>query len=283
HEISGLAGSFVAINVAGLDDQMFSDTLFGHVRGAFSGAHQRREGLLAQAGGGTLFLDEIGDLSHPSQLKLLRLIQDHEYYPLGSDLLKRSNARIVVATNRNLLEMVEQGTFRSDLYYRLSAHQVQVPPLRQRPEDIPLLLQHFLQQAARQLEKTVPTAPPELCEHLANYHFPGNVRQLQTMVFDAVTRHQKGVLSMERFREAVESGQVHPCARLDHEDHLLLDREAGRFMTLKEAEQFLVDRALEQAKGNQSIAASLLGVSRQAPNKKLVRQKRPSSRPRPHR
>lgn len=149
HTLSARKGEFISVNVAGLDDNLFSDTLFGHKKGAFTGAEQARDGLIAKASGGTLLLDEIGDLNLASQVKLLRLLQEGEYYPAGSDLLKKSEARVVLTTNRDLQELVNAGQFRKDLYYRLYSHRVQVPPLRDRPEDIPLLLDHFLEQADR--------------------------------------------------------------------------------------------------------------------------------------
>jgi len=148
HTLSGVSGPFVAINLAGLDDTMFSDTLFGHLRGAFTGADRVREGLIHQAAGGTLFLDEIGDLSPGSQVKLLRLLQEGEYLPLGADKVQRSSARIVAATHADLKSRMENGTFRPDLYYRLCSHRVELPPLRDRPEDLPLLTAHFLAKSA---------------------------------------------------------------------------------------------------------------------------------------
>lgn len=179
HDASHRKGQFIAVNVAGLDDQAFSDTLFGHTRGAFTGADQAREGLVAKAAGGTLFLDEIGDLQLPSQIKLLRLLQEREYYPLGSDNGKKSDARIVVATNRDLKQMMEGNSFRSDLYYRLKTHRIQVPPLRDRLEDMPLLVNHFLDEAAAAIGKSRPVTPVELNGYLAAYSFPGNIRELK--------------------------------------------------------------------------------------------------------
>ncbi len=164
---------FVGVNVAGLDDNMFSDTLFGHKKGAFTGAESQRDGLISQAQDGTLFLDEIGDLNPTSQVKLLRLIQEKEYYPLGIDQPKRTNARIVCSTNHDLKKLVENGTFRKDLYFRLNTHVIVVPPLRDRKEDIPMLLGHFMAEAAQALHKRTPTSPPELLALLAAYEFPG--------------------------------------------------------------------------------------------------------------
>src|SRR5512139_1454283 len=197
HALSGCRGELVAVNVAGLDDAMFSDTLFGHRKGAYTGADQAREGLIARAAGGTLFLDEIGDLSETSQVKLLRLIEERRYYPLGSDVPKESDARIVCATHRPIEAALAKGKFRRDLYYRLSGHKVHLPPLRERKEDIPLLVDVFLAAAAEGEGKRKPTPPAELYTLLSTYDFPGNVRELRMLVFDAVVRHKGGVLSME--------------------------------------------------------------------------------------
>ena len=199
HKLSEVKGPYVAVNVAGLDDVMFSDTLFGHRKGAFTGADQPREGLIAKAAGGTLFLDEIGDLSQLSQVKLLRLLQGQEYYPLGSDVLKSSDARIIVATNHNLLLLLEKGKFRKDLYYRLCSYHVNVPPLRERPEDVPLLLIHFIEEAAQSLRKPVPVPSPEIAAYLAKLNFPGNIREFKAVVADAVARHKAGLLSLQHF------------------------------------------------------------------------------------
>lgn len=274
HTISKRTGPFVAVNIAGLDDMVFSDTLFGHRRGAFTGADQNREGLIAKAANGTLFLDEIGDLQPSSQVKLLRLLQEQEYYPLGSDTPARTNARIVVATNRDLKAMMADGSFRKDLFYRLSAHQILVPPLRERSEDIPLLVEHFFGEAAASLSRRKPTLPPELSCYLSSYPFPGNIRELRAMVFDAMARHEKGVLSLSGFREAL--GSSHPVAATSPLSFLGELREspcpAGRMPTLKEAEEALIAHALRIANGNQGIASTHLGITRQALNKRLNRK-----------
>ncbi len=188
HRVSGKKGEFVAVNIAGLDDTMFSDTLFGHRKGAFTGAMSNREGLIARARGGTLFLDEIGDMSEASQIKLLRVIQENVYYPLGSDMAKNSDARIIVATNQDINEMVSSGKFRKDLFYRLKAHHVHLPPLRERKDDIPVLVDHFVKEASISLGKKLLKYPEELIVLLMNHLFPGNVRELKMMIYDAVTR-----------------------------------------------------------------------------------------------
>jgi DNA-binding NtrC family response regulator len=277
HMISQRRGSFVPVNVSGLDDQMFTDTLFGHVKGAFSGADQRRGGLLTQADGGTIFLDEIGDLCETSQIKLLRLLQEREFYPLGSDTPRRTDARIVAATNRDLRAMVHKGEFRQDLYYRLFAHQIKIPPLREREGDLTLLLDCFLQDAARTFGKKKPTCPPELCSYLAAYDFPGNVRELRAMVFDAVARHSHGVLSLESFRKVIGS-ELHgktPPGDPTKRSVILRFLQEERMPTLDEAETVLIEQALDLAHGNQGVAATYLGISRNALNKKIIRSREP--------
>jgi two-component system response regulator HydG len=271
HVVSGVRGKFVSVNAAGLDDNMFSDTLFGHKKGAFTGAEQARSGLIAQASRGTLFLDEIGDLSELSQVKLLRLLQEYEYYPVGSDIPLVSDARVIAATNRNLREMAEAKTFRNDLYFRLCSHQVLIPPLRERTEDIPLLLDFFLNTAAQIFRKKSPTYPPELVALLSSYDFPGNIRELRAMVFDAVARHGSGVISMERFREVIGSRPAPPIdeVRLSQRMNDWLLESHGRFPKIREVEDFLIDEAMKRANSNQGIAASLLGLTRQTLNSKL--------------
>ena len=274
HSLSGCQGEFVAVNIAGLDDMVFSDTLFGHKKGAFTGAENEREGLVARAAGGTLFLDEIGALNESSQVKLLRLLQEQTYYPLGGDIIRQSRARIVCATNEDIQALIVQGRFRKDLYYRLRAHQVHVPPLRERKEDISLLLAHFLEEAATSLKRKRPMPCPELIGRLSAYDFPGNVRELRAMVFDAVARHSSGKLSLESFKGFITqaSSITIPCDPISsRHDCDLFIRTFGHFPTLKEAEQLLISEALEQAKGSQGEAASVLGITRQALNKRLHR------------
>jgi two-component system nitrogen regulation response regulator GlnG len=275
HALSPGQGEFVAVNVAGLDDAMFSDTLFGHTKGAFTSAEQSRDGLITRAADGTLFLDEIGDLATASQVKLLRLLQEDTYYPLGADYPRQSNARIIVATNQDIVQLVRTGTFRKDLYYRLRAHHLHVPPLRERQEDLPLLINHFLEQAAQAFSKPTPTPPMELYQLLKTYLFPGNVRELAAMVFDAVAQHQGGILSLKSFKAVIQHGQtmapdrLRSAATLEHLGTLFPDQ----LPTLKEIEAALIAEALERAEGNQSIAAGMLGLTRQALNKRLVRRK----------
>lgn len=275
HRLSGRTGPFVAINLAGLDDTLFSDTLFGHRKGAYSGADTARDGMVAQAAAGTLFLDEIGDLSLTSQVKLLRLLQEGQYYPLGSDVAKMSDVRIVCVTNGNLNDLIAAESFRSDLFYRLSVHQVEVPPLRKRPEDIPILLEHFVREAAESMAKPIPGTPPELLNLLANYHFPGNVRELRALAFDAVARHKSGnALSVKQMRKTLNLQNTTPKQGSNKgSDTSVALNMNDRFPSLKEAEQQHIEEALRRANGNQGTAALLLGISRPALNRRLARNK----------
>jgi len=276
HELSGRSGKFVAIDSAGLDDTLFTDTLFGHKKGAYTNAIHDREGLVARATAGTLFLDEIGDLSPASQIKLLRLFQENTYYPVGSDKPEHSDVRFVVATHRNLQELVADGTFRKDLYYRLRAHRVDLPPLRDRQIDIRLLTSHYLREAAAALDKEVPGIPRELEKLLKNYHWPGNVRELKSVLFDAVARHEKGTLSLKPFRDLINAGDAptNATAHGKNDATSLEDLFPERLPTIKEAENFLIEEALRRADGNQGTAAAMLGMTRQALNKRLVRRKK---------
>ncbi len=275
HEVSGRAGDFVAVNVAGLDDTMFSDALFGHAKGAFTGAAVARTGLIAKARGGTLFLDEIGDLQELSQVKLLRLLQEKAYYPLGSDVSIKTDCRVVCATNKDLKDLLSQRKFRKDFYYRLASHKICIPPLRERKEDLPLLLDTFLAEAAEDLKKKKPLPSPELLTLLNVYHFPGNVRELRAMVLDAVSCHRAGRLSLESFKEIIgeaELGNSNDVAPAGEGHERFSFSDTGRFPTLKECERYLIREAMRQASGNQGIAATLLGISRQALNRRILRQ-----------
>ncbi len=267
HDLSHRSGPLVSINVAGLDDNVFADTLFGHHQGAFTGANKARAGMIEQAAAGTLFLDEIGDLSQASQVKLLRLLQEGEYFPLGSDKPKRIRARVVVATHQNLEKKLQAGELRKDLYYRLRTHQVEIPPLRQRKCDIALLLEHFLTEAAREMGKNKPTVPKELPILLANYAFPGNVRELRALAYDAMSRHRSRMLSMEVFRKVLD--QSPPLSEVETAPESKLFNIDLPLPTLQEVGDLLVKEAMHRAQGNQSLASRLLGISQPALSKRL--------------
>jgi DNA-binding NtrC family response regulator len=281
HQRSGRRGPFVAVNISGLDDSLFSDMLFGHLRGAFTGADTARAGLIEQAAGGTLFLDEIGDLSTVSQIKILRLIQEREYFPLGANTPKRTDARVVVATLRDLEAAQQTGEFRRDLYYRLQTHRVHIPPLRERRDDLPLLLRHFLAAAARDLGIREPAPPPGLLDLLAAYPFPGNIRELESMVFDAVSSTRGKTLPVDLFKAHIArnqdlpplpGGPVAPAGPpAANGGAAALYRTLPQLPTLKQATQALVDEALLRANQNQSVAAGLLGVAPSSLNKRLKR------------
>ncbi|SHJ31218.1 DNA-binding transcriptional response regulator, NtrC family, contains REC, AAA-type ATPase, and a Fis-type DNA-binding domains [Malonomonas rubra DSM 5091] len=273
HNLSHPNEPWVAVNAAGLDDNHFSDTLFGHTRGAFTSADKERPGMIAKAQGGTLFLDEIGDLSMQSQIKLLRLLQEGEYFPLGSDVPKMSETTFVFATNVNLEEQVNKGEFRKDLYYRLYSHHVQVPPLRDRHEDLPLLLEDFFSEAAEKLGKNPPSVPHELIGLLSTYSFPGNIRELRAMAFNAISLHKSHKLSLQSFRDAIvrekdiiSSDQAESGTPLPLSNHVTFPQQMP---TLEELGHQAVREAMKRAKDNQTLAASLLGITRQALSKRL--------------
>jgi DNA-binding NtrC family response regulator len=276
HLASGRKGELVSVNVAGVDDNFFSDTLFGHKKGAFTGADIDRKGLIEKADDGTLFLDEIGDLSIESQVKLLRLLQDGHYYPLGSDIAKLSDARIIVATHRDIKSMQSNSTFRQDLYYRLKSHHIVIPPLRERKIDLPYLIDHLITKASAELGKKRPSVPKEMYTLLSNYPFPGNVRELEGMIFDAISLHTSGILSLESIRQKINdynqersTNSSIPNDVNQHRDDLIYF--PGRFPTLRETDDAVIYEALKRADGNQTIAAELLGISRRALNNRLRR------------
>lgn len=278
HNISKRKGEFLAVNAGGLDDNVFADTLFGHIKGSFTGANEKRKGLIETASGGTLFLDEIGELSQTSQVKLLRLLQENEYFPIGSDLPKKSKARIIVATNKTFTLLQDSNSFRKDLYYRLRSHHIYIPPLRERKDDIELLLDYFLSKASSKLGKKKPTAPNELLFLLKTYNFPGNIRELEAMVFDAVSNHKSKKLSMDIFKNWIFKDKSDNQGTNDLQvDNNNIDEIQGETLisfssklpTLKQAVQLTINEAMERSNGNQNIAASQLGITRQALNKRL--------------
>lgn len=270
HKCSGLSGHMVTVNAAGLDDTMLADTLFGHKKGAYTGATESRGGLIEQAKGGTLFLDEIGDLSNASQIKLLRLLQQNEYYRLGSDLLHKSDARIIAASNADFPALMKAGTFRSDLYYRIKAHALHIPPLRERPEDIIPLVQHFVELTALSLRRKPPELAPTLRQALASYRFPGNVRELINMVHDAVTHSRKRTLVMEDF-PGVTAGTApsRNIVRKIGSNQFALHAIFPNFPTVDEVETKLIEGAFGLSGGNRTATALMLGLSRQTLRRKL--------------
>lgn len=270
HSLSARKGRFVVVNVAGLDDNMFSDALFGHTKGAFTGADKARQGMAERASGGTLCLDEIGELSFSSQVKLLRFLQDGEYLPLGRDEPKHTDARVVAVTNVDLWALQKADKFRKDLNFRLRTHHINIPPLRERMDDIPILVDHFLSQATTSMNKKKPTCPAELFPLLQTYSFPGNIRELKALIFDAVSRHKTRIFSLKEFKSHIareQKDRIVPTEVESEETDLLIFPR--KLPTIKQATQLLVDESLKRADGNQSIAAGMLGISHQALSKRL--------------
>lgn len=252
HKASGRTGQFVAVNVAGLDDDLFSDTLFGHVRGAFTGADRDRPGMFERARGGTLLLDEIGDLSEISQIKLLRVLQEREYVPLGSDEARPLEARVVGATHHS------PERLREDLYFRLRGYQIELPPLRERLGDLPLLVDLFLGEAAQDLGRAKPRVPDEVYVDLANEAFPGNVRELRAILFDAVARQCDDMLPIRLFSDDhSRASAVHAAQRIVGKTVFPHPMPA-----LREIEREAIHEALRRVSGNRSAAARMLSVSR---------------------
>ena len=266
HRICGPAVPWVAVNLAALDDAEITPVLFGEVEGS-----NTREGMIRQAGNGVLFLDEIGDISDRAQLKLLRLFSAREYVPLGSDRSLRIQARIVCATNQDLAAKVADGKFRKDLYYKLMTHHVCLPPLRERKEDLPLLIPHFFAQLSRLMGKKIPAYPEELIPLLSTYDFPGNIQELKTIIATALAGHKSRIISLDAFKKAIGFGlgpdsMSHPGRIVSPQAPLMVPEQMP---TLNEAAAYLVEEAMRRSSGNQTIAAGLLGITRQALGQRL--------------
>jgi DNA-binding NtrC family response regulator len=272
HKVSGVPGPFVSLNVAGLDDFMFSDTLFGHKKGAFTGADSKRDGLIATAAAGTIFLDEIGDMPLASQIKLLRLLQEREFYRIGSDLLMKSDARVIAASNVDFTALRAEGKFRNDLYFRLCAHEFQVPPLKERLEDIPVLVQYFAEQAAQEQGKHVPAVAPGVINSLQQCPFPGNIRELYNMVHHAVTCNETGILNVSDFPGLKQiSAPNRNIGPIDDTNPLF--SLFGKFPTIMQVEEYMIGEAMKMTNGNQTAAAEILGLTRPTLNKRLKQER----------
>ena len=265
YSMSGFAGELIKVNVAGLDDNVFADTLFGHVKGAFTGAEGRREGLVKAAENGILFLDEIGDLEHGSQVKLLRLLQDSSYYALGQDKVQHVDVKIIAATNRDLKSMSEKGEFRKDLYYRLMFHTVEIPPLRERKEDIFSLVNHILEKISEEYDIQKPLITSSALAYLKGYDFPGNVRELEGILYDLVAESRPELIDEKLVADYfARKGLSVPNSHSLNEDSNRIDISyKGEFPTIKEINDHMIKLALEETEGNISKAASILGINRQ--------------------
>lgn len=242
--------AFVKLNCAAIPSGLLESELFGHERGAFTGAIRQKIGRLELADQGSLFLDEIGDIPLELQPKLLRVLQERELERLGSARTKKVDVRIVAATHRNLQKMISDKKFRSDLFYRLNVFPISIPPLRERPEDIPLLVWHFIQEFGQKMNKTIETISPETMQALTRYTWPGNVRELQNVIERAVILYQKGNLLVKKSWLSRDSFQAAPVPQLLLRRSAIEDRE-------------IIGAALAEAKGRVSGpagAAAKLGI-----------------------
>ena len=248
------SGPFHAINIAGVPTEFFESALFGHKKGAFTGALENRTGALEAASRGTLFLDEIGDLPLDSQVKLLRVLQEREYSRLGEDKTRPVKVRFIAATNRDLKKEVEGGRFLEDLYYRLCVIPVQIPPIRQRSEDVPALSAYFLERAARRLERSVPKLSSDALNALCQYEFPGNARELENMMERLVALNRGANIEIRILNLSIEKQNF---------AKLVLDKSPGG-IDLQAHEKSLISESLQRCEGNQTKAAKLLGITRSA-------------------
>ncbi len=272
---------FLAINCAALPENLLESELFGHERGAFTGADKRRIGKFEQVDKGTIFLDEIGDMTSTTQAKVLRLLQDGSFERVGSNETIQVDVRVIAATNRHLLEMVNEGTFREDLYYRLSVFAIQLPPLRERVDDIPIFVEHFIKLFSADLQKQIRSIAPEAMTMLEQYRWPGNVRELQNAVKHALVRNVGEVLSAASLpatcRGEVPAGEDHTTSALDVENirqfihELLSQGHPSLYQKLHgEIDRILLPETLQYAGGNQAQASEILGIARSTLRTKIA-------------
>jgi DNA-binding NtrC family response regulator len=243
-------GPFVAVNCGGFTEELFASELFGHMRGAYTGAHADRPGRFALAQHGTLFLDEIGEVPLKNQVELLRVLENHEYQPLGDSRVHKANVRIIAATNRDLENAVENNIFREDLYYRLNVIPVDIPPMRERREDIPLLVEMFLEETCRAYEQSRKTTNSAAMIQLVNYHWPGNVRELRNVIQRLVVTCPSRTLRPEHISSIL--GNTLPEGR-----HLTIELGSS----IQEVEASLIQQTLERVTSNRREAAAILGIS----------------------
>lgn len=246
------AGPFVAVNCAAIPETLIESELFGHERGAFTGAHRRREGRFEEADGGTLFLDEIASMPLPLQATLLRVLQERAFTRLGGAGEVRCDVRVVAATNRDLVRLVSEGGFREDLYYRLNVVPVVLPPLRDRREDVPILARHLLERAAQRHGIDVAPLPPAVLRRLIEYDWPGNVRELANVTERLVLLADEGRVATDDLPQEVrEPAGVDGCPF----------RLPAGGICWEDVERGLIEQALERSGGNRAAAARLLGLS----------------------
>jgi DNA-binding NtrC family response regulator len=264
HLRSGVKGRFVVLNCSAVVETLFESELFGHVKGAFTGADRDKTGLFDLANGGTLFLDEIGDMPMATQAKLLRAIQNQEVMPVGGLTPKRVSVRIVAATHKDLKTAIAEGGFREDLFYRLAMVELVVPSLHDRPEDVALLARHFLRKFAHEFAKPLDGLTPRATLVLERHNWPGNVRELEHVIGRAAMLTEGPMIDVD----ALPDHLVHPDGvnGVDAAEYVV-----GSGVTLEDQERRLVVQALEEADGNQSEAARRLGIGRDALRYKMKR------------
>ena len=256
---------FVAVNCSALAEGLLESELFGHVRGAFTGATTSRPGLFREADHGTLFLDEIGDISLPLQSRLLRALQEHEIVPVGSEAPVKIDVRVLAATHRDLPELVRQGRFREDLYYRLNVVTLMLPPLRERRQDIPLLMDHFLRELAARHGRGPVAVDPEAQRRLLGYEWPGNIRELQNVLERAMLLAEQDVIGHEHLPSEVHHHAASPVAEarpLPNPDPL---------RSLEEVDREHVMRVLAACGGNREETSRILGISRRTLSRMIQR------------
>lgn len=256
-------GPFVTVNMAALPESLVESELFGHVRGSFTGAGADRVGRFEAAQGGTIFIDEIGDLQPASQAKLLRVIENRVVTPVGGNDQRAFDARVVAATNRSLEKMVAEHSFRDDLYYRLNIVRIALPPLRERREDIPLLVRHFVEQFVTAYGRPMPELDDELMEFLASHSWPGNIRQLRNCVESMVVLAESDQLRRCDVPATVFQRSAGAARRIEVPDDL----------TLEQIERAAISQVLERCGGNRKRAAQKLDISVRTLQRKLVRWK----------
>ena len=256
---------FIVVNSSSIPTELLEDHLFGHIKGAFTGATSDRQGLFSASDGGTLMFDEITTVGADVQAKLLRVLQNREFIPLGSVEPRTVDVRILAATNENVKEGVRTGTFREDLYYRLNVLAVTVPPLRHRFEDLPLLVTHFLRKYNAENDKQVDSIEPEALERLLDYHWPGNVRELENVIERGVVLARGSQIELSSLPKDLEDGAVVPAAAQSLPEGVGLYDAVGRY------ERQLIESALKRAGGVQKRAAKILGLKPTTLNEKIKR------------
>jgi len=243
-------GPFLAINCGAFTEELLVSELFGHEKGAFTGATSIKKGLIEMASGGTLFLDEITEMSLNMQVKLLRAIQEREVLRLGATTAINVDVRFIAATNRDIREVVKKGEFRQDLYYRLNVISFHIPPLSERKEDIPLLCQYFLRKYSSLMNKNVSKISSQVMEILKQYDFPGNVRELENIIERGVALSSRETIEVEHLPEDLQQMSIRTF------------RKDGKFLTLEEQEKAYIEWVLKKTGGNKKRAAQVLGIDR---------------------